>query len=305
MKKIDFHVHISDPIPLAETAENFRELCARKGYTGICMQAYTHDVSELHLTCNEDALALKKMLKGSYAFAALHQDDKDFVAQAKRYMATGFDGIKILEGKPSEYRYLGYGLNHPSFTAFFDYAEEMQIPILLHNNDPAKNWDITQVSPRAIERGWYYDEKMPSHEWFFRTFEDVMATHPNLRVALAHFGFYADDLDRAERLMESYPNLYMDLTPALDILWTLSENAPRAEAFFRKYHDRILYGTDAQNDLTGFAREYNDAKTDTIDTFLMGTESRVIREHLICPISLTDEMLENIYYNTAMRFIKK
>ena len=46
MKKIDFHVHISDPIPLEKTAEYFRELCARKGYTGVCMLAYTHVANE-------------------------------------------------------------------------------------------------------------------------------------------------------------------------------------------------------------------------------------------------------------------
>ncbi len=303
MKKIDFHVHITDSIPLEKTAEHFRALCERKGYEGVCMLAYVHESSVHHLTCNEDALALKAMLPGSYAFAALHHD-RDFVVQAREYMERGFDGIKILEGKPSVYRYLGYGLDHPRYDAFFAYAEKEQIPIILHNNDPAGNWDITKATPRAIEKGWYYDETVPTHEWFFETLEGVLARHSRLRVALAHFGFYADDLDRAERLMEACPNLYMDLTPALDIFRTFSKSAPRTEAFFRKYHARIFYGTDAQNDLTGFAREYNDVKTHTIDTFLGGGAPCVIRDHVIAPISLTDEMLENIYYHTAMRFIK-
>ena len=118
MKKIDFHVHISDPIPLAETAAHFRELCARKGYEGVCMMAFFRESGDVHSTCNEDALALKTMLPGSYAFAALSHE-QDFVEQTKAYMQAGFDGIKILEGKPSLYRTYGYGLNHPRFEAFF------------------------------------------------------------------------------------------------------------------------------------------------------------------------------------------
>ncbi len=304
MKKIDCHVHINNPISLEQSVDNFKGMCERNGLEGVCFLALAHGSAASHPTCNEDALKLKEMMPGSYAFASLHHD-RDFVEQAREYMERGFEGIKLLEGKPSLYRRFGYGFEHPRFEPFFAYAEEMGIPLLIHNNDPDYSWDITKATQRAIEMGWVYDEKIPSHEWFFETLENVLERHKNLRVALAHMGFYSTDLDRAERLMEMCPNLYMDLTPAMNVLEEMSRTPARTEAFFRKYHDRILFGTDAENDLTGRAREYNDDKMVALTTFLEGSEPRVVRNRHIVPIKLEPYMLENIYYNNVMRFMKK
>ena len=104
MKKIDFHVHHSDPIPLDVTVANFRDMCERKGYEGVCTLSYVRDgANERNATCNEEALAIKAAMPGSFAFAALFHE-RDLVAQAREYMAAGFDGIKLLEGKPNNYR---------------------------------------------------------------------------------------------------------------------------------------------------------------------------------------------------------
>jgi len=144
---------------------------------------------------------------------------------------------------------------------------------------------------------------MPSQEHFFRVLEDVLEKHPLLKAAIAHMGFYADDLDRAEALLEKCPNLCFDITPALIIYGELSETPERTEAFFRKYHDRLIFGTDAVTDLTGRARELNDEKTDVIDHFFFGKEPKVIGKRRIVPIRLEPYMIENIFYSNAMRFI--
>ena len=305
MKKIEYHVHHSDPIPLDVTVTNFRDMCERKGYEGVCTLSYVRDgASGCHPTCNEEALAIKAAMPGSFAFAALFHE-RDLVAQAREYMAAGFDGIKLLEGKPNNYRYNGFGYESAAFDAFFAYAEREQIPLIIHNNDPISHWDVATASERAKEMGWVYDDTYPSQEWFFLVLEAVFARHPRLRAAIAHLGFYADKLPRAAALLDLYPNLYFDITPAPVIFEHLSATPKESEAFFRTYHDRLIFGTDAQNDLTGFAREYNDTKTEIISTFLEGSAPRTIGERHIVPIKLEQEMIENIYYNNAMRFVKK
>ena len=302
MKKIDCHVHINNPISVEQSAQNFKDMCVRNGLEGVFFMALAHGSAHPHPTCNEDALKLKALMPGSYAFASLHHE-RDFVEQAKEYMANGFSGIKLLEGKPSLYRRFGYSFEHPRFEPFFAYAEKHGIPLLIHNNDPAYSWDINKATPRAIEMGWVYDDTIPSHAWYFENLENVLRRHKGLRVGLAHMGFYSEDLDRAERFMEMCPNLYMDMTPAMNVLAEMSETPAKAEAFFRKYHDRILFGTDAENDLTGRAREYNDDKMVAITTFLEGSAPREVRGRLIVPLHLDPDMLANIYYNNAMRFI--
>ena len=153
MKKMDFHTHILNDITIDETVSFYQELCERKGYEGIGILACSHTTEGDYPDCNEMAMAVRNRLPNSYAFAALHHD-RDFVEQAKEYMARGFEGIKILEGKPTQYRYYGYGLDHPRFEAFFAYAEEQGIPLLIHNNDPLMHWDITKMSARSIRKGW-------------------------------------------------------------------------------------------------------------------------------------------------------
>lgn len=302
MKKFDFHVHITaEQITVEQSAYYLNDMCARKGYEGIGIIAASHTSRGYHRDCNEKALALEKLVPGSFCFAGLHHD-RDFVAQAEEYMSGGFRGIKLLNGKPSEYRHFGYGYENERYDPFFAYCEKYGVPLLIHNNDPLVHWDATRASERAKKMGWVYDETFPPQSWFFEVMEGVLARYPRLKVALAHLGFYDDRLDRAAELLEAYPNLVFDITPAAGIFVSLSKTPQQSEAFFKKYHERLIFGTDASNNLTGESRALNDVKTDMTDTFFGGGEPCTVGKYPITPIRISSEMLEDIYYHNAMRF---
>lgn len=310
MKKLDFHVHIYEGISIDESVRNFNDMCERFGYEGVGIMALCHNSKGYHESCNEQALEIKSKMPGSYAFASLHIDRPSFVEQAEDIMARGFDGIKLLNGKPSEYRHFGFGYEDPKFYEFFEYAEKYQIPLMIHNNDPEYSWDINRVSKSALAKGWYYDEKMPSQKFFFDVLDDVFATFPNLRAAIAHLGFYTESiqqLEKADKMLETYKNLSFDITPALNIYAELSKIPGQAQAFFTKNHERLIFGTDAINDLTGYPREYNNIKNAVTDAFIQGKsrDSEVARSRNTACLDLTAEMMENIYYNNALRFIKR
>ena len=309
MKKIDFHVHIETEIPAEQSAYYFKDMCDRYGYSGINVLSFAYSLADnkgYNYKCNDEALALKeKMGDGSYAFGCL-LPDRDYAKQAEELMNSGFDGIKLLRGgKPNYYKDFPYLYDHEIYADFFALAEEKQIPIIMHNNDPAYSWDISKAPARAIKMGWVYDDSVPSHERYFQVVDNILERHPKLRIALAHMGFYSENIDKAFELMEKYPNLYMDMTPALNIYKELSLIHDSAEEFFRKYNNRVFFGTDATNYLVGEARDYNDTKNEITSYFFSGGEYREFGHRKIHPISLSDEMLENIYYNSAMRFIKK
>lgn len=303
MKKIDAHVHIMDEIPEEATVAYFKELMERKGYEGVGMMSLVIGGDRgFDPESNRRALKILKELPASFAFAALDHR-RDFIEQTKEYLAAGFSGIKILEGKPSVWKYYGYGLDHPRFEEFFTYAEEEQIPLLIHNNDPAIHWQREKLDERAIRKGWYYDETYPKKEAFDEVLEEVLRKHPKLKVALAHMGFYADRLTRAAELMEQCPNLMLDITPALPIYADLSAHREEAYAFFRTYGDRLFFGTDADNEQAGTKRAYNDKKTAIISAFLSETEPCTVEGMDIHPIGLSEEALEKIYYHNILRFI--
>lgn len=303
MKKMDFHVHISnDQTDVKRSVQYFEELSERNGLDGLCIMSAVMSSNGKHPDCNEKALEIIKGHENWYAFASLHHEI-DFVEQTKEYMDRGFRGIKMLEGKPTVYRNYGYGFEHPRFEPFFDYCEKNAVPLLIHNNDPLIHWDINKISERALRKGWYYDSTFPPQEYFFETLESVLKRHPNLHVALAHFGFYSDNIDRCVHYMEMCPNLIMDMTPAMIIYGQLSETPEKAKAFLMKYQDRILYGSDVSNCIEGEVREMNDTKTRLMHTFFEGTKEEEIGGFLIRGMNLPGEVLKKLYFDNGMRFM--
>ena len=307
MKKLDFHVHVhkwgeQHGSPEA-VAAYLRSMCREYGYETVALVAMTtYDDMEN----NEQILRIKECFPTAYTFAS-PRPDRDFAKDAEYYMKNGFDGIKLIRaGKPNRHRqYGGHFWDDPIYADLFAFCEENQTPILLHNNDPLIHWDVQNAPQRAKEKGWVYDETYPSQASFFAHLETVLARYPRLNLALAHMGFYSDNLPHAAQLLEKYPNLKLDITPAILIYEQLSQTPAESEAFFRKYQDRLIFGTDADADQTGERKAYTNLKNRLTSAFFGGGEPVEIEGRKIHPILLSEEMLEDIYYNNALRFIGK
>lgn len=92
---------------------------------------------------NQNPLLMLFKLKNPkkiYAYAGLDYytpegiGPRDFLEQVKRYMAMGYDGIKLLEMKPMILRNLGQAwLSKPCYEEMFAYLEEKQIPEQWHD----------------------------------------------------------------------------------------------------------------------------------------------------------------------------
>ena len=61
------------------------------------------------------------------------------------------------------------------------------------------------------------------------------------RFISAHFGWHANDLGRAAKLLDASPNVVLELAA---ILYDLGRQPRAAHDFFVKYQDRILFGKD-------------------------------------------------------------
>ena len=303
MIKTDFHVHVTDEeTGIEESIRYFKDYCERNQLQGIGIHAAEFTSLIEHPTCNEKVLAVSKADPNWFAFAGLRHAC-DFVEQIKEYMVQGFKGIKLLEGKPSIWRHYGYTYDAPRFEPFFAFAEEHAIPLLIHNNDPIHHWDINKISKTALEKGWYYDETFPSQEYFFQSLEGVLDRHPNLHAAIAHFGFYDDNIPRAEALMEKCPNLYMDMTPAPIIFDEFSQTPDAIKSFIMKYQDRLLFGSDAETTPDGQPKSIVARKTKIMNAFYEGSGEYIIDDHRIRGMALDGKVLENIYWNNAMAFM--
>jgi predicted TIM-barrel fold metal-dependent hydrolase len=165
--------------------------------------------------------------------------------QIDRFIAAGCDGLKLLNGKPTERKSMGIALDSPVYEGCFARLEERGFPVLWHVNDPEQNWDSEKVPEDARKHGWYYDSSYPSKEAIYGECERVLERHPKLKVIFAHFYFLSADLPRAAALLERYPNVHLDVTPGTEMYINFTRQHEESREFFLRYQDRILFGTDS------------------------------------------------------------
>lgn len=234
----DCHCHFSRQYPVEQSVENFEKIRDFFHIDRILLLSYFMEFGGRDMSANAVGLYLKERLSPhAYAFAGFSHWGDEWEStdgckrQAMLYRRMGFDGIKILEGKPNQRRALGRALDSAPYESFFAYAEETAFPILMHAGD--------------------YMSK--ATEALLNETENVLKRHPELRLTLAHFANCVNEPERLCRLLDTYENLNVDLALGGDFVLRFSENPSYWRPFFIKYQDRILYGTDTYNQ--AFAEE--------------------------------------------------
>lgn len=169
----------------------------------------------------------------------------DSVTQYKELMEIGFDGIKMLEGKPTEHKRVGKNLNHPSFNKLYNEIEKDGTHLIMHVNDPDEFWDLERAPEWAIKSGWTYtDGTYSSYKEIQRQTLKILEDYPNLHLTLAHFFFCSKEPQILEELFEKYPNVCVDLTAGGEMYVEFEKNYDYYKEFFNKYSDRLIFGTD-------------------------------------------------------------
>ena len=166
-------------------------------------------------------------------------------AQIHTLKAVGFDGLKLIEGKPTARKRLQIPLDAPEYEGMWAALEALQMPIVCHVADPEEFWDRDKVPSWALTRDWFYgDGTFPTKEALYAEIDHVLSRHPTLKLILAHFYFLSADLGRAARLLDAYPSVCLDITPGGEMYNHFTRSDGAARAFFLRYQDRIIYGTD-------------------------------------------------------------
>ena len=246
---IDCHIHYAHPNLMSDLVEICGSLKIDR-FNIVC----TPDQERLSLV--PDALHLKAHhpervfvfggLNVAAYFMAPQQVGEIFADFIDLLLAAGCDGIKMIEGKPQMRKMLPVpSFDSEAFAPYWEKAAQIQVPILMHVNDPEEFWDADRVPDWAVERGWFYgDGSYINNEAQYSEVYNVLAKNPTLKVILAHFFFMSAQQSRLADLLDQYPNVYVDLTPGIEMFHNFSANIQETCDFFMKYQDRILFGTD-------------------------------------------------------------
>jgi len=319
---LDCHVHYALPINPEDIIETIQKSGADAANLVIVP-------NRKRVSSTFDALKVKDMVKNKYyVFSNLdtsayfiHKKDlgKAFARYTKRILECGVDGIKIIEGKPTMRRILPIpDFDLPVWEPFFKYVEENKVPILWHVNDPEEFWDPNKAPEFAKLYDWTYTEKDINNEVQYKQIENILERHPNIKIIFAHFFFMSRQLDRLGAMLDKYPNMMVDITPGIEMYEAFSKNIEKTRKFFKKYQDRIIYGTDLGARTTLAGKDELDPiecmnRVNVVQDFVSGNKERVIEAdyHFLVnkppftlkPLLLDDEIKTKIYGQNFINFV--
>ena len=225
--------------------------------------------------------------------------------QLEADVKAGAQGLKI-------YKSLGFSakdnngnilrVDDPRLDPVWAKCGELGIPVLIHTADPKQFWeDADEHNERWLELLTYPGRKRKNDDpapWddLLQQQHTVFRRHPKTTFINAHFGWYANDLAHLGKLMDSFPNMYVEFGA---VIAELGRQPKTARAFFEKYQDRILFGKDSW-----VPAEYS--------TYfrVLETEDEYFPYHKkyhafwrMYGLGLSDKVLKKVYYKNALKII--
>ena len=175
---------------------------------------------------------------GQKAAAQLEADVKNGAIGLKIFKETGMD-TKKADGTRLK-------INDPELSPIWETAARLNIPVIIHTAEPPEFFKpLDMHNERWLELALFAGRRRYLVPVSFETLaaerDDLFRKHPKTRFISAHFGWHANDLGRAAKLLDSNPNVVLELAA---ILYDLGRQPRAAHDFFVKYQDRILFGKD-------------------------------------------------------------
>lgn len=324
---IDGHVHFSADMG----AENLREFLKENKVHAIGLQCIPKGGAQ---PVEEDAFAYAADSDiPVYIFGGLNRRiwraceqetelSQRILTEVQNLLERGCAGIKMLEGKPDVRKNEPIpDFDAPVWELYWDFLEKQQIPVYFHVNDPEEFWNPELVADYVKEAGWFYGEGFINNEEQYGQVLRVLKRHPNLKILFPHFFFLSADLARLSGILDVYKDVRIDVTPGVELYYNLSANIQEAKAFFHKYQDRILYGTDigARNlillEEKPFNKKESQARIKLIRDFLekdgeylLVADGAYVKEReptMMHGLGLEEGILEKIYEGNFLGFVGK
>jgi predicted TIM-barrel fold metal-dependent hydrolase len=250
-------------------------------------------------------------------FDAYRFNDRDFAQHAiiglNQAFAQGAIAAKVwknigLEIRDAKGNYIMP--DNPALSPIYRDIAVKHKTLIMHIADPDTAW--LPPNSHATDQTYYIEHPewymykiagAPSKEQVLVARDHVLRDNPNLKVVGAHLGSMEADFGRIAATLDRYPNFAIDLTARMPYIMKLSR--AEAIAFFTKYQDRIIYGTDGtmypgadvhefvRDAENTYARDWRFLSEDAMFSF-HGTESQ--------GLALPASILRKIYHDNAVHW---
>jgi hypothetical protein len=145
-------------------------------------------------------------------------------------------------------------LDDPGFDPVMNYLAARHIPLIAHQGEPKNCWlpldQMTTENDRSYfrehpEYHMYLHPEQPSLETILAARDRLAERHPDLQLDGAHMGSLEWDVDLLGKFLDAHPNAVVDLAARMsNVQYQSVRDYDKVRAFFIRYQDRLLYGTD-------------------------------------------------------------
>lgn len=173
---------------------------------------------------------------------------------------------------------------------------ELGLPVNFHVADHPSCWrplGPKQERTPDFQHFNLYGKDVPSYEQLLASRDRMLAKHPRTKFIACHLSNQGNDLAELSRVLDRFPNLYLDIS-ARD--YELGRQPRSARAFLTRYKDRVLFGTDMGRDLTMYRGWWR--LLESGDEFMPG---RIWWPYY--GLELPDDVLQALYRGTALRVL--
>jgi len=242
----------------------------------------------------------------------------DAIEQASR---SGAKGLKILKTLGLFLREgIATGnlvkIDDRRFDPMWEACAGLRMPVGIHVSDPVAFFrPIDRFNERYEELNnhpdWsFHGQDFPSNAELLAARDRVFARHPQTQFIALHVGNFAENLNHVSTSLDRFPNMTVDIAARVG---ELGRQPRAARAFFEKYQDRILFGTDGTPHGSEYPQQYFcDSLYETYYRFLETDDeyfdyapARVPPQGRwkISGINLPDSILKKVYYESAARLL--
>ena len=208
-------------------------------------------------------------------------------------------------------------IDDPRFDPMWEICGQLQMPVAIHISDPVAFFLPTDRFNERFEElsnhpDWsFHDHDFPSNAELIEARNRVIARHPKTHFVALHVGNFAENLGSVSENLDRFPNLSVDIAARIG---ELGRQPRRARAFFEKYQDRILFGTDATPHGDDLPQQlFNDQLYEIYFRFLETSDEYFDYAPAKVPpqgrwqiygIDLPDQILRKVYLENAERELR-
>ena len=330
IRKIDVHTHVRADEPFLHKLleeDNYK-------YVTICTNGSSTKSS---LEQRENARKLSDKYPRHYAWVTTFDTMGMFetgwidgiLKQLKEDFKNGAIGVKVWKNigmvilKPNG-EYLQ--LDDPMFKPIWDLIAKENKTLLAHMGEPIHAWMPTFITEDGYPRNYFakhpefsfYDKPdKPSYSDIVSAFDRVIRDNPDMRYVGAHLASLEFDVSELALRMDKYPNFAVEIGGRMRyLMW---QSSGKVRAFFIKYQDRIMYGTDKgapagmTNDKQREERAQEIRSRNTLFAQYLATDDEIpfgdiIRsgkpvpeaQYSVQAIALPKSVLKKVYYDNAL-----